>query len=224
MPQTVHSAEILIAILVFLIIFGIVVLVYLLKDRKKTAPADTSDYGDAAEERMARLFDDRYGTHRTMSGIYIKSGEKIAEIDHIVVTKKVILVVETKSHKGLIVTDEGDGRMWIQKTATKTVKFYNPVWQNKTHCRLVKQILDQNSLGDVPLVGLVVFDSKSAHFSKRVRNVIRSDRLPMLLDKLDSQKLPNIPVSRAVQIIGTLERNCEEDREAQRQYVHQIAK
>jgi len=224
MPQSLQTTGLLIAVLIFLIIFGIIVLYYLLKEQRVAVPTPSATgYGDAAEERMARLFENRYGTHRTMSDVFIKSGSKLAQIDHIVVTKKVVLVVETKSHRGLIVTDSGDDNVWIQKMPAKTVKFYNPVRQNNTHCRLVREILNRNGLRDVPLVGLVVFDAKDTHFTKLVHNVVRSDRLPILLDKLDAQKLPNIPVSSAVHIIGTLEQNCEDDRTAQRQYISQIS-
>ena len=82
-----------------------------------------------------------------------RGDRKTAEIDHILVSEKGVIVVETKNYSGqLFGSDEGNE--WTQVLAGGKVKnkLYNPVKQNETHCAHVKRIIG----GAAPVLSLVV--------------------------------------------------------------------
>ena len=66
---------------------------------------------------------------------------KSTQIDHIVVNKNGVFVIETKNYAGIIYGDEKDHK-WLQVPAGGNVEneFYNPVKQNRTHIYQSSQI------------------------------------------------------------------------------------
>lgn len=70
-------------------------------------------------------------------------GDKLAQIDHIVLTQSEIVVIETKDWGGSF-TDPGEGKNWVQRMGYKYPRTYyrhSPVVQNKTHHSVVARII-----------------------------------------------------------------------------------
>lgn len=79
---------------------------------------------------------------RFLFNIYIpKQDGSTAEIDVVIVTKAAIFVIESKNYSGWIFGNE-NSKLWMQtlKDGSKH-QFYNPIWQNKTHCKVLADVL-----------------------------------------------------------------------------------
>jgi hypothetical protein len=83
----------------------------------------------------------------------VDSFGKTSQIDHIVVSKNGVFVIETKNYSGRIYGTE-EQREWTQVLADGSVKnkIYNPLKQNETHVNVIKRII-----GDAPIIPVVVF-------------------------------------------------------------------
>lgn len=88
------------------------------------------------------------------NNIKLVDEDKSIQIDHVVVSKKGILVIETKNISGSIYGQENQ-TYWTQVLAGGHVKnkLYNPVKQNASHCYHIRKIVSKN----VPVISLVVF-------------------------------------------------------------------
>ena len=72
--------------------------------------------------------------------VYIYFNDKSVQIDHIVVSKYGIFVIETKNMKGWIFgTDTSE--YWTKNMYGKKYKFYNPVKQNYSHVKALQIML-----------------------------------------------------------------------------------
>lgn len=71
-----------------------------------------------------------------------KIGEDTAQIDHIVVNKRGVFVIETKNYSGQIYGAEGQ-REWVQvlNYGEEKHKIFNPLMQNEGHIKKLKLIL-----------------------------------------------------------------------------------
>lgn len=73
--------------------------------------------------------------------LYIpKEDGTTSQVDHIVISRFGIFVIETKHYTGWIFGNERQ-RYWTQVIYKRKVKFLNPIWQNKGHIQAVKNYL-----------------------------------------------------------------------------------
>ena len=89
--------------------------------------------------------------------VYVpKMNHETSEIDVLFICKKGILVLESKNYSGWIFGNESD-RNWTQVfEGGKKYRFYNPIWQNRSHIKYLKEFLDE----DVPMFSIVVFSQR----------------------------------------------------------------
>jgi hypothetical protein len=90
-----------------------------------------------------------------------KQENKTIQIDHILVCKKGVIVIETKNYSGTIYGTDNQSE-WTQCLGYGKIKntFYNPVKQNASHCYYIRSILDKN----IPVISLVVFVDNNTKF------------------------------------------------------------
>ncbi|GMT44070.1 MAG: DNA-binding protein [bacterium] len=89
------------------------------------------------------------------------------QIDHIIVSKYGVFVVETKNLKGWIFGDP-DQKTWTQKIYKYSNKFQNPLRQNYKHIKTLESLL---GLKDDQVHSLVVFVGDSIFKTKMPANV-----------------------------------------------------
>ena len=78
---------------------------------------------------------------------------KTSQIDHILINPNGIFVIETKNYHGYIHGKIFE-RYWVQVLNRETQNtFYNPIWQNKTHIKILKK-LTKTSL---PIYSVIIF-------------------------------------------------------------------
>lgn len=108
---------------------------------------------------MAFLLSWRY---KVLSNVTIQfSNGDTTQIDHIVVSRYGIFVVETKNYRGTITIDEYTG-YWTQSFARSSYQFYSPLKQNDGHISAMRYLLKTS---DYPMINIVSFVGE-AEFSE----------------------------------------------------------
>lgn len=103
------------------------------------------------------------------------SNGKTSQIDHILISRNGVFVIETKNYSGMIFGDESK-IYWTQVLKYGKVKnqFYNPVKQNATHIYRLKEITGTT----LPLISVVVFiqGNTSNVFSPKVFTIAEMNK------------------------------------------------
>lgn len=121
--------------------------------------------GRAAERKVANALKkmSRKDKVHIMNNVYLPLYNKACEIDHLVIGKFGVLVIETKGVSGEI---SGSGEFLTHKIGNKTHNFRNPQYQNKTHMDNVAHHLKKGRFFDIPVKGAVVFAAKDVTYPK----------------------------------------------------------
>lgn len=90
------------------------------------------------------------------------------QIDHVVISKYVIFVIETKQYNGYIKGNDYDKR-WLIKNGKKKIYVNNPLHQNYGYVKLLEEILN---LPEEKFISLVCIPSR-ATLSVKSNNVTR---------------------------------------------------
>lgn len=163
-------------LLIFLSVDALALLILLLfRIRKEIRRNRIRHFGDRAEEAVAEYIEKEFPGACLMNNVFLKTERATTQIDHILLCKWGVFVIETKSHNGKINIED---RRWVQIYKDKVVRFHSPIKQNESHVRALVRVLSRSrSLGKIPVKGIVVFTSKKVHFSKRCPGVIRLEEL-----------------------------------------------
>lgn len=138
---------------------------------------------------------------KVLRNIYVpKDNGETSEVDVVFITQKGIFVIESKNYSGWIFGDE-KSTSWTAMLPNKDKnKFYNPVKQNRTHIKWLRQYLNY----DIPLFSIITFSErcelKKITIESNNINVIKRDRLFATIrniwddseDKLDDEKVNEI--------------------------------
>lgn len=167
-------------LILLLIIFGAVdllaFLIYLiLKLTYNRRREEIGHYGDRAEHLVQEYIQEHFPDAFLLNNLYFQTDYGLTQIDHILICRYGVYIIETKSHNGHITVRE---RNWTQEYKGKNVSFHNPVKQNRIHLKALKRVLANDSKFAHYRIGLVVvFTSKTVSFSENVRGVVRLNRL-----------------------------------------------
>lgn len=127
---------------------------------------------------LSKLPKDKY---LTLNNIMIKSNDNTThQIDHIVISKFGIFVIEMKNYFGLITGSEYNDK-WIQHLGKNKYYFNNPIHQNYGHIKALEEILnlDENKFISVVCI------SNQASLKINAKNVTQLDSL---IDLIKSYK------------------------------------
>jgi hypothetical protein len=120
---------------------------------------DIGKYGEKLTERelkWVKLFG-RDG--KILRNVYLPKGEgseETSEVDVIFITQKGIFVFESKNYSGWIFGNESD-TLWTATLANgDRNKFYNPILQNKTHIKWMREFVGDK----IPLFSIIVFSER----------------------------------------------------------------
>ena len=125
--------------------------------------------------------------YHLFNDVYICFNDKSVQIDHIVVSKYGVFVIETKNIKGWIFgTDTSE--YWIKNMYGKKYKFYNPIKQNYSHVKALQILLKISRDKFIPIVAflpqatlkcttdeLVINSNKLLRTIRKYKNVILAD-------------------------------------------------
>jgi hypothetical protein len=108
--------------------------------------------------------------YQLIKDVTLPTSDGTTQIDHIVVSKYGIFVVETKNMKGWIFGTPQQ-KQWTQKIFRQSFKFQNPLHQNYKHTKTLKALLNCE---DNKLHSVIVFVGDSTFKSKMPVNVTHS--------------------------------------------------
>lgn len=123
--------------------------------------------GKVGEKRVARKLDWLPKEYITLNDIMLPTQYGTTQIDHIVLSPYGIFIIETKNYKGWIFGHE-NSEEWKQSLLGKKKwygwsseqhKFRNPIRQNISHTRAIKQLLSE--IGDFRIIPIVVFSDRA---------------------------------------------------------------
>ena len=105
--------------------------------------------------------------YHLIKNVTLPSGNGTTQIDHIIVSRYGVFVVETKNMKGWIFGNPNQ-KTWTQKIYKHSNKFQNPLHQNYKH---VKTLEERLSLPATAIHSVVVFVGGSTFKTKMPENV-----------------------------------------------------
>jgi len=97
------------------------------------------------------------GYYKIINNAYLPNNGKLTEIDIIIVHEKGIFVFESKNYSGWIFGSEKQTQWTQSLRGGEKNHFYNPIMQNKTHCRSVATFLD---IPESYVISYIVFSSR----------------------------------------------------------------
>lgn len=96
-----------------------------------------------SEGLVARTLLDNFAPpdYHLLNHVTLRMSDGTTQIDHILVSRFGVFVVETKSYKGWLFASAGQ-RFWTQVLFRAKFRFQNPLLQNHRHVVAVRQLLD----------------------------------------------------------------------------------
>lgn len=156
-----HSFSLSLAISLFpliIVLFALAGIIWLFFNHgidKLRHPKEWKDAGKSGEQIVYRVLVDKFHVPEAqiLRNVYIPTSDgKTSEIDLLVISKKGLLVFECKNYVGNIYGDAKRPK-WIQYLGRKKSYFYNPIMQNRSHAKHLREFLSE--FGDLPIVPMV---------------------------------------------------------------------
>ena len=148
----------------------------------------------------AKLFLDKEQYH-LIKNVTLPTENGTTQIDHIIVSKFGVFVVETKNMKGWIFGSPNQ-KTWTQKIYKHSSKFQNPLYQNYKHTKTLESLLE---LSNTQLFSVIVFVGDSTFKTDMPENVtygkgyirfIKSKTSPVLTDSQVKEVTKKIKTGR----------------------------
>ncbi|NOQ93406.1 MAG: nuclease [Methylophaga sp.] len=149
-------------------------------------------FGEFLVNLNAKLFLDKEQYH-LIKNVTLPTENGSTQIDHIIVSRYGIFVVETKNMKGWIFGSPNQ-KTWTQKIYKYSSKFQNPLHQNYKHTKTLESLL---ALNEDHIFSVIVFVGDSTFNTEMPENVtygtgyiryIKSKTLPVLTE-LDVKRI-----------------------------------
>lgn len=108
------------------------------------------------------------GVYRRLHNITLQTDNGTTQIDHVIVSRYGIFVIETKHYDGWIFGSEKD-RQWTQTFGRKKFRFQNPLHQNYKH---IKALSDATGIDKECFHSIVFFSGESTFKTEMPANVM----------------------------------------------------
>ncbi|BES70018.1 NERD domain-containing protein [Marinobacter nanhaiticus D15-8W] len=154
--------------------------------------------GESLVNLSARLFLDKK-TYHLIRNVTLPTEDGTTQIDHIIVSRYGVFVVETKNMKGWIF-GSAKQRYWTQKIYKHSQKFQNPLHQNYKHVKTVQALL---GLSDAQVHSVVVFVGDSTFKTEMPGNVTRGGGYLRFIKSHQETVLTSEEVSQVVERIAS---------------------
>lgn len=139
---------------IIILLFGIVILFALIL--KFLKPKIKGKYGEVKVSLILRRLNSK--RYKVLNNILISNTSRSSQIDHIVISRFGVFVIETKNYKGWIFGHESSND-WTQTLYKKKYKFRNPIQQNWGHIKTLKYVL--SDFPYIPFFPIIVFTGKA---------------------------------------------------------------
>ncbi len=124
-------------------------------------------FGELQVNLMAKFLLDK-SKYTLFKNVTLPTEDGSTQIDHVIVSRYGVFVIETKNMKGWIFGDEKQ-KTWTQKIYRHTSKFQNPLHQNYKHTQTLQAALN---IEPNPIFSIVVFVGGSTFKTTMPDNVV----------------------------------------------------
>ena len=158
-------------------------------------------YQNRGERLVSRVVQENFRppTYHLMNHVTLALEDGTTQVDHILISRFGVFVMETKDYKGWIFADAKQAK-WTQVLFKAKFRFQNPLWQNLRHIRAVQHHLDFLPPGAIKSVVIFTGD---AEFRTEVPSGVFS--LSGLVDYLREQTIEVMSLNRVHFCVGRLE-------------------
>lgn len=146
---------------------------------------------------LGRLPKDEY---TLIKDVTVPAGEGTTQIDHVVVSKYGLFVIETKNYKGWIFGSERQAQ-WTQQIYKQRHKFQNPLRQNYKHLKVLQEALN---LPIEQIHSVVVFVGESTFKTQMPDNVTSSATFLKYIHSFNKKIFTAAEVAELIQRINDL--------------------
>jgi len=103
----------------------------------------TYAFQNRGEARLSRALQKRFAApdYHLLNHVTLRLKDETTQIDHVLVSRFGIFVIETKDYNGWIFAG-ADDRFWTQVFYRIKFRFQNPIRQNYRHVRAIQELLD----------------------------------------------------------------------------------
>ena len=160
------------------------------------------EFQNRGEVLVARALLKNFGPpdYHLMNHVTLQMHDGTTEVDHVLVSRFGVFVIETKDYKGWIFAN-GSHAHWTQVLFKAKFQFQNPIFQNQRHVGAVEHLLDFLPPGAVR--SAVVFVGSAEFKTEIPQGVFRS--VSALVDYLRAQTVQIMSINRVQFCVGRLE-------------------
>lgn len=148
-----------------------------------------------------------------LNDILIQFNNGTSQIDHIVISKFGIFVIETKNYFGLIIGDEYKDK-WTQHLGKNKYYFNNPIHQNYGHIKSLEILLNLENSKFISIICI----SNQANLKVKSKNVVQLDNINQLIKSYKEEIL----TENLKEIKNKIETNNILDKELRKNHVKVI--
>jgi hypothetical protein len=158
-------------------------------------------FQNSGEARVSHVLRSHFGPpdYHLMNHVTIRMDDGTTQVDHILVSRFGVFVIETKDFSGWIFAGATDPT-WTQVHFRRKFRFQNPIFQNFRHLRAVQGLLD--FLPPEAIESVVVFSGNAEFKTTTPQGVIGIDDLA---DYLGRQRNEVMSLNRLQYCVGRLE-------------------
>lgn len=153
---------IVLRVLLLAALFLVIAIGIRMRRRRRTRPtAFRSPFQNRGEATLTHLLESHFQPpdYHLMNHITLRVGTGTTQIDHVLVSRYGVFVIETKDYKGWIFGSPNDPQ-WTQVLHRRKFRFQNPIVQNRRHVKAVEDVLDFLSPDSVISVVAFVGDAE----------------------------------------------------------------
>ncbi|MFC4354829.1 nuclease-related domain-containing protein [Chryseomicrobium palamuruense] len=146
-----------------ILVILLVLIVYQALTKRGPGESSAVKKGRQAEKRVKKIVNRLGPDYISYHDIHLPSFEtstRKTQLDHLVLSKFGIFVIETKNYGGEIKGDSTK-HYWQQKIGNRIHSFFSPVKQNQLHVNAVKNTLNLNQL-DAPIFSVIVYSERAS--------------------------------------------------------------
>jgi restriction system protein len=136
--------------------------------------------------------------YHLVSNVILPTSDGTTQIDHVIVSRYGIFVVETKTYTGWIFGSERDSQ-WTQKIFRRTSRFQNPLRQNYKH---TKTLSDLTGIPEEYFKPVIAFGGDCTFKTDMPANVVYSKQLGPYIKKQLTPIIKDVQVTEIVAAIS----------------------
>jgi hypothetical protein len=155
--------------------------------------------GELKVRLFIRLHLDRRIYH-VFSGLLLPTADGTTQIDHLLVSRYGLFVIETKNMHGRISGGERE-RTWRQEIGGRTVGFQNPLHQNYLHIKTLHELL---GISEAHLFSVIAFVGRSEFGSRMPSNVTQGSGFVRCIKARRKKVLSAAQVEQIVKAVSTV--------------------